>query len=199
MASSRPSSTRLLVLGVLRYLQPVHGYDVRRELSAWNVDSWSELRSGSIYHALSAMAREELIESVDAPGGRPRGRPARIRYRLTGAGEREYQRLLHEQWWSYASGTDPFFAAFAFAPDLPPVEAEAALRHRAGVLRDMRERLRSGAVPTGAAHVAEMFELIAARLTAEIDWCERVATRAGAGAFLPPCHHRDADHDAMTS
>jgi DNA-binding PadR family transcriptional regulator len=55
------SSTRLLVLGLVRHRQPVHGYELHRELSAWNVDAWSELKSGSIYHALSRMALEGLL------------------------------------------------------------------------------------------------------------------------------------------
>ena len=44
------SSTRLLVLGVVRIFQPVHGYDVRRELLSWRVDQWANVAPGSIPH-----------------------------------------------------------------------------------------------------------------------------------------------------
>ena len=42
------ASTRLLVLGVVRIFQPVHGYDVRRELLSWRVDQWANVAPGSI-------------------------------------------------------------------------------------------------------------------------------------------------------
>ena len=32
------SATRLLILGVLRFKQPTHGYDVRRELESWQAE-----------------------------------------------------------------------------------------------------------------------------------------------------------------
>ena len=32
------SATRLLVLGAIRIMQPVHGYEVRRELVSWRVE-----------------------------------------------------------------------------------------------------------------------------------------------------------------
>ena len=45
------SSTRLLVLGVVRIFQPVHGYLVRRELLTWYVEEWASVNPGSIYNA----------------------------------------------------------------------------------------------------------------------------------------------------
>ncbi len=178
------SSTRLLILGVVRRLQPVHGYDVRRVLAEWDADAWSGVRSGSIYHALTSMSRDALLEPVDA--GRVRGGRARIRYRLTVAGEREYQRRLHHQWWSYEPVSDPFLPAFSFVPDVPPVEAAAGLRHRADVLRDLCARLTDPLQRQAEPHAAEMVELVLARARAEIEWCERVAVRAGKGEFVPP-------------
>ena len=52
------SSTRLLVLGVVRIFQPVHGYDVRRELLSWRVDQWANVAPGSIYNALKTLTKE---------------------------------------------------------------------------------------------------------------------------------------------
>jgi len=86
------SSTRLLVLGVVRIFQPVHGYDVRRELLSWRVDQWANVAPGSIYNALKSMTRDALLEVVgtDQVGGRPE----RTTYRLTNDGENEFQALL---------------------------------------------------------------------------------------------------------
>lgn len=189
------SSTRLLVLGAVRSMQPVHGYALRRELTRWRVDAWTSLRPGSIYHALSSMARQGLLEALDEPDERAGPRPARIRYRLTPAGELEYQRLLHHQWWSYRPLHDPFLVPLACVGDLPPAEAGAGLRHRAEVLRHSRDQLRdlmngderSATVrrPAGgeATQVAAIYELVIARADAEIAWCERIAAQAEAGDF----------------
>src|SRR5581483_1598119 len=75
------SATRLLILGVLRLKQPVHGYDVRRELEAWRAERWANIAYGSIYFALNKMAEEGLVEAVGTDQvGR---RPARTQYKIT--------------------------------------------------------------------------------------------------------------------
>jgi ABC-2 type transport system permease protein len=44
----------MLVLGVVRIFQPVHGYDVRRELVSWHAEGWGNVAPGSIYNAYAA-------------------------------------------------------------------------------------------------------------------------------------------------
>jgi DNA-binding PadR family transcriptional regulator len=56
--------TRLLVLSVVRLLQPVHGYDVRRELLSWRADEWASVPPGSVYGALKTLERDGWIEAV---------------------------------------------------------------------------------------------------------------------------------------
>ena len=90
------SATRLLILGVLRHKQPTHGYDVRRELEAWQAERWANIAYGSIYFALNKMAEEGLVEVVDTD--QVGKRPARTTYTITAAGEAEFQRLLREYW-----------------------------------------------------------------------------------------------------
>ncbi len=67
------STTRMLVLGVVRIFQPVHGYDVRRELVSWHAEEWGNVAPGSIYNALKTLVKEEMIEvaSTEHVGGRP--------------------------------------------------------------------------------------------------------------------------------
>src|SRR5437773_11825636 len=91
------SATRLLILGVLRCKQPIHGYDVRRELESWQAERWANIAYGSIYFALNKMAEEGLVEVVD-PEQAGKG-PARTTYAVTPAGEAEFQRLRREDWW----------------------------------------------------------------------------------------------------
>ena len=46
------SATRLMILGLVQWMQPVHGYDVKRELERWEADEWASIAPGSIYPAL---------------------------------------------------------------------------------------------------------------------------------------------------
>jgi DNA-binding PadR family transcriptional regulator len=178
------SATRLLILGLVRWVQPVHGYDVRRELLSWNADKWANVAPGSIYHALKKLTDEGLLREVATE--RVGGRPARTRYEITEHGDQVFQDLLREYWWELKDLTDPFLAAFALLPALPPREAAAALRNRAANLRGAaqgwRAMLAAGWMDDQKPlHVAEMFELWIARAEVDADWCERVAGRVEAG------------------
>ena len=48
------SATRLLVLGAIRTMQPVHGYIVRRELVSWRLEETTNVKPGSIYGRFSS-------------------------------------------------------------------------------------------------------------------------------------------------
>src|SRR5918911_4357714 len=124
--------TRVLVLGVL-LKQPMHGYEVRRELESWNAEQWANLAYGSIYFSLAKMAEERLVEvvSTDERGSRP----ARTVYAITEQGREHFARMLRELWWEYRPAIDPFRVALTFMDCLPREEVLAALRHRAGGLR----------------------------------------------------------------
>jgi DNA-binding PadR family transcriptional regulator len=193
------STTRLLILGLVRWLQPVHGYDVRRELLSWEVEEWANVQPGSIYHALRKLTDEGLLAEVATE--QVGARPARTTYRVTDEGEREYAELLRGHWWHYRQAIDPFAAAFAFLPALPRSEAVAALRGRAKTLEEQLARFTSALGPDGIeemagkpVHVAWMFELSAARTEAEIGWCRRVADRVEAGEGH---HDSEIDRDEM--
>lgn len=176
------STTRLMIMGLISYLQPVHGYDIRKELTSWNVESWANVQPGSIYHALRRMTEEGLLEAVDTE--QVDGRPARTRYQLTKAGEVEYQSLLRKGWWEYAEPIDPFLAAFSFLPSLPRAEAAGALRARARLLegwaasyRDNGDEWAVGKPP----HVSWQFELTMLRAETEARWCHDIAARIESG------------------
>ncbi|GAB3424154.1 PadR family transcriptional regulator [Flindersiella endophytica] len=91
------STTRLLVLGAVKLAQPVHGYDVRRELLTWGVADWANVQPGSIYHHLRTLERDRMLEvvAVDRVGARP----ARTSYRLTDDGDTAFGVLLREAFW----------------------------------------------------------------------------------------------------
>ncbi|NJC81190.1 PadR family transcriptional regulator [Planosporangium mesophilum] len=175
----------MMILGLVKWLQPVHGYDVRRELMSWGVDQWANIQPGSIYHALRKLAEEGLLAEVATE--QVGGRPARTTYRVTRAGDQEFQELLRRYWWEYQDPFDPFGAAFSYLPALPRREAVAALRNRVRLLEARIEPMRAllAGEPEWSkykpAHVTWMAELTVARAEAEIAWCGRIADRIAAG------------------
>lgn len=175
----RVSATRMMILGVVQWLQPVHGYDVRRELLSWSADKWANVQPGSIYHALRKLSEEGLLREVGTE--QVGARPARTSYEITPKGMDEFQAQLRSQWWSLSPAPDPFMAAFAFLPALPRDEAAAALRNRAVQLsagvKQLEVLLSADRLPAIPDHVAWMWDLVIARSAAEIAWCERTAAR----------------------
>jgi DNA-binding PadR family transcriptional regulator len=173
----------MMVLGIVQWMQPVHGYDVRRELLSWSADKWANVQPGSIYHALRKLSEEGLLRevSVEQVGGRP----ARTTYEITEKGAAEFQTLLRNGWWHLAGTPDPFMAAFAFLPALPREEAAAALRNRALQLqagvRQLEAAMGADWLDQKPVYVAWMWELSMARAQAEIAWCERTAQKIETG------------------
>ncbi|RGC66274.1 Transcriptional regulator PadR-like family protein [Micromonospora sp. MW-13] len=179
----------MMILGLVKWMQPVHGYDVRRELLSWGADKWANVQPGSIYHALRKLAQEGQLREVATE--QVGARPARTTYEITPKGLDEFETLLRDLWWGNQQAADPFVAAFAFLPALPRPEAVAALRSRGQVIRagveSMRASMESSWIrdskPVG---VTWMYELWIARGEAEADWCDRVADRIEAGVpYLP--------------
>lgn len=126
------SSIRLLILGVLLRKQPIHGYEVRRELEQWHADKWANVAYGSIYSALGKMSEEGFVAAANSEQGERLS--GKTEYMITESGKREFERLLREYWWELKPMIDPFQIALTFMDKLPPAELEAALRHRAGQL-----------------------------------------------------------------
>lgn len=177
-----PTSTRLLVLGIVRDDGPVHGYVVRRTMLA---RGWANA-PGSIYNSLKTLEREGLVETTGAE--RDGARPERTLFALTDAGEGEFQRLLRDTLWNSAQPNHPLLAGLAMLPLLPRAELIEIMRHRAADLRkqaadagEMRAEILAGSVIPP--HVAESYRLIAAQLDSEAVWAEqladRLATRTG--------------------
>jgi len=178
----------MMILGLVQWMQPVHGYDVRRELLSWSADKWANIQPGSIYHALRKLSEEGLLREVATE--QVGARPARTTYEITAKGSAEFMSLLRGSWWRLEAPADPFMAAFSFLPALPREEAAASLRNRAVQLRADVEQLRaaqgSGWAVGKPIYVSWMWELVMDRSEAEIAWCERTAKRIESGeAYLP--------------
>jgi DNA-binding PadR family transcriptional regulator len=102
------STSRLMILGLLKRMQPAHGYDVKRELESWQAHEWANIAPGSIYHALRKLSEDGLLEEVTTE--QVGSRPARSTYRTTPKGDLEFEELLRRQWWEYSAPVDPFLS-----------------------------------------------------------------------------------------
>jgi DNA-binding PadR family transcriptional regulator len=178
----------MMILGVVQWLQPVHGYDVRRELLSWSADKWANVQPGSIYHGLRKLSEEGLLREVATE--QIGARPARTSYEITSKGAAEFQSQLRNYWWNLAPAPDPFMAAFAFLAALERDEAAAALRNRAMQLqagvKQLEAALSADWLDDKPTYVAWMWELTMARSQAEIEWCARIAARVESGVpYLP--------------
>jgi DNA-binding PadR family transcriptional regulator len=178
----------MLVLGVIRIMQPVHGYDVRRELVSWRLEDVANVKPGSIYGAIRTLEKDRCIAVHSQDGGTRH--PERTRYELTPHGETEFFVLLRENWWN---PTAPLIPALCLMPFLPREEIIAALQARTarldGQLAEMayfRETIHEGA--TGADgeipdHVREILDFNSARIQADARWARTFTKRLQGGAY----------------
>ncbi|HTC70452.1 MAG TPA: PadR family transcriptional regulator [Acidothermaceae bacterium] len=185
------SATRLLVLGVIRILQPVHGYDVRRELVSWRIEELSNVKPGSIYSAIRTLERDGCIAVHDRAS--EDSRPERTTYVMTGEGEQEFQILLQQTWWNVTMATEPLAPALCLMPFMRRDELIAALKSRISQLQGtiistafIRDSIQDGA--TGAdgqipEHVREILDFVTGRTKAEIEWARSLQRRLREGAY----------------
>lgn len=120
-------STKLMVLGVVHRRKQTHGYQVLHDLTSWQAETWTKIRPGSIYHALTQLTKEDMLteEGVERGG---RGSSKTV-YALTKKGEEELFALIEEALISYDQ--EIFTAGLAFMSILP----------RARVIERAEERL----------------------------------------------------------
>ncbi|MGW4354535.1 PadR family transcriptional regulator [Nocardia sp. NPDC004582] len=182
-------TTRLLVLAVVRLLQPVHGYDVRRELLSWHADDWANVKPGSVYGALNTLERDGYISVEDV--GQEGARPERRTYRLTSEGEKEFGELMRESLFVAEGFKHPYFATVALFPHAPKEDVMAALRSRIlqfearlVFLEREEQRILSGSGDPREAephHVADAMNLAAAHVRADLEWSRRTLNRIESG------------------
>lgn len=168
---------RLLVLGTLARFGPMHGHQLKLSIQTIDVEAWSEVRSGSLYHALHQLAAEGLIEMVQVE--RPGRQPARTVYRITAAGEAELEVLRDRALAEVRPSADPFDVALWVAAGLEPGRLEEVVRRRLETLRrqlaelagERRAHQAEGILPAVGAILMAHGE---ARLEAEVRWHEEL-------------------------
>ena len=180
------SATRLLVLGVVRLLQPVHGYDVRRMLLSGRADEWGNVNPGSIYHALKSAAQEGQLQIVNAPARDARP-PGKTIYELTEWGESDFFMLLRQSLANVTNSPLALRAGLCFFNWLDRDELIATFGNRIAQLTAAADStkyiIEGGVMPK---HVAEHFQLNRYQLTAEAQWARSLVERLERGDYHDP-------------
>lgn len=89
------SVVRLLVLGAIKRRRMAHGYRIYRDLIEWRVETWTVVRPGSIYHAISQLEKQGFIKATQNSTHQKLG-PAKTEYEIIATGEKEFINLLEE-------------------------------------------------------------------------------------------------------
>lgn len=110
-------------------------------MTTWRVDTWTNVKPGSIDHALDKLESQGMIETAASGAGAKLG-PSRKEYSVTKQGKAEFFRLLE------AALVSPdilqFSAGVAFMEWLPRNEVIALLEQRRTVLEPSHFRTDHG-------------------------------------------------------
>jgi DNA-binding PadR family transcriptional regulator len=164
---------RLLVLGTLAAKGPSHGHEIRRIVERIDMERWSEIRVGSIYHALHRLEDEGLITPLRSE--RDGKRPTRTIYSITPEGETELAALQDKILHTPSLSGDPFDVALWVSATQPAEALAAAVTRRIAALEELgasladeRERLTArGYLPTVGLALFRHGEI---RVEAELRW-----------------------------
>lgn len=181
------SAIRLLVLGAVRQHGRAHGYQVRNDLEFWGAHQWSNAKPGSVYHALKQMAKQGLLRAHDtAPS--TAGGPPRTEYELTGAGDREYLRLLRHALLAIDEKPDMLTSGVGFIVDLPRDEAIDLLGRRVAALEAWRTEVTRHWTPAGTpqewGHIGEIMRLWVHTADSGAQWTRGLIERLEGGAYV---------------
>ena len=162
--------------------RPRHGYDIESTIVERNMREWTDIGFSSIYYLLGKLENDGLVASRKEPA--PGRGPARRVYSATDEGVA----MMQEQALAAIAGParPPSSLQLGLAV-LPLLDGdsvvEAITRHHRELQRRLEalvERRTAAASLTGPGeglpfHVAAMFELGVAQITAELEWIRRFA------------------------
>jgi DNA-binding PadR family transcriptional regulator len=141
------------------------------------------MHPGSIYNMLRTLARDGMLEEVEADGGKPH----RTSYRLTADGETEFLTLVREALWQIAPNEPrALMAGVAFMWALSREEVIAALESRVAQLEGLHASFGFASDSTRQdrtkpSHVVELLLLADARSQGELAWVRGLLERLKAG------------------
>ena len=174
------NETRMLLLGGVAMFQPVNGYQIRRELVSWQVDRWAHVNPGSIYHGLSTLTAQRLLERHDLRDG---NRDVAV-YEMTDDGRAALDRMLVEA----LEVVDPydrvaFMVAFGMLPLIGKPQVVASLKKRQAALEGELDRFVRGIDDphNGPPHARRGWVLWMDVASAELSWLREAIADIEAG------------------
>ncbi|MBX3443345.1 MAG: helix-turn-helix transcriptional regulator [Planctomyces sp.] len=177
----------LTVLCLLRE-QPMHPYQMQKLILERHNEDFLSLKRGSLYHAISRLRADGLIDEVAT--SREGRRPERTVYAITADGEAHVLEWLRHLLATPIREPSSFVAALSFLPHLDPEEAADHLELRSRALEcelvALDALLKSLQPQIGRLCLIEV-EYAAAMKRAERDWIDalRDELREGRLAWSP--------------
>jgi len=114
---------RMIVLGLLS-IGLRYGFEMEKFAEETNMRQWAEIGMSTFYKALKDLARDGAVTAKREAGA---SGPARVAYRLTPKGEKQFRALVGEAMRSDASVYSDRIAGLVFLPATPAKNALAAL------------------------------------------------------------------------
>lgn len=186
---SSSDTTRILVLGAARLFEPANGYQLRRELLSWQIETWANVNPGSIYSMLTTLTKQGMLDRADLVHHEG-ARPVAV-YSTTEAGRRELLQLIR----SGLTRVLPFDQTTVYAalslmvPFFTRQDVIGLLTERVASLTvsadQTREKVRileeTGSAPP---HVAPLVGMAAVLGDAEAAWVQSFIERLRAGEMI---------------
>jgi DNA-binding PadR family transcriptional regulator len=177
-------STKLVILGLLQR-QQLYGYEIKHIIED-HMGDWTNIAFGSIYFALSKLAKDGMIEKVATE--KEGNRPSRSVYQITESGKQEFLNLLREAWSDLEQQYFSIDVALSFSQALPLQEIEGYLQQRLLQVESILEHLDSHQgeqmvrqeIPRVANYI---FEHSRVHYQAELEWTRDLLEKVKQGLF----------------
>jgi DNA-binding PadR family transcriptional regulator len=171
----------ILILGAL-HRGNLHPYEIKRRLTNAMIQCFTDVDVGTLYYAVRQLSKGKLIAAISqkrvARGG------IKTVYRITPAGKRRFQELLHEQFELPGTVAQTLYIAMLFLQlcDKPRVAAllgariarqKAAINELASIKRNLSPML-----GTGALHLLKHID---AQRKLDLEWLESLCADVAAG------------------
>jgi len=187
MANRRRSISNPLALAVLACLheRPMHPYEMASTMRERGKEQSIKLNYGSLYTVVDSLAKNGLIEAMEAT--REGRRPERTVYLLTEAGRARLDTWMSELLAEPVKEYPQFEAALSLMPVLHPDAVTELLRTR---IRRLQKEIAQARVLLETAHSARLPRLLliegeyhVAMREAELSWVQRLADELQAGTL----------------
>lgn len=175
-------SARLMVLGVVSEKNETHGYDVYREIISWKADTWSKVRSGSIYHAVTQLEKEGLLQKGSTQ--KSKDGPAKTSYAITEAGRSVLTTLIEDALVSLDQ--EQFTSGVAFMHMLPRdrvIELAEERLAQYGKITDFMGTLPKESQPTSPSKHPEIIGSWSAIFSAVLVWQQEFIGHLKSGEY----------------